>query len=337
MSNAILWKEQKAGKVQCLACSHFCLIEPGDRGICGVRENRDQEMRSLVRNKIAALNLDPIEKKPLFHFLPGTQSLSLGTMGCNMSCSFCQNHSLSQSPRHYRPIEGESFTPEKIISIAGEYQAASISYTYTEPTVFIELVMDIAGPALEKGLKNVIVSNGFQSPDCLREMNGYIHAANIDLKAFSEKFYKDYCGAKLRPVLDNLVRIREMGWWLEITTLIIPGLNDSMDELKKTAGFISRELGPDTPWHISRFHPTFRMTDIHSTPVTTLEKALDTGREQGLKFVYTGNVPGHEAENTFCPGCGKKVVDRMGFYVKHSKVNNMSCALCGEKIAGIWQ
>lgn len=337
MSNAILWRQQKKGRVQCVACSHFCLIEPGDRGICGVRENRNGEMHSLVRNKIAALNLDPIEKKPLFHFLPGSQSLSLGTMGCNLSCSFCQNHSLSQPPRHNKPVEGESITPEKIISIATQYRAASISYTYTEPTVFIELVMDIARPAKEKGLKNIIVSNGFQSPDCLSEMNGYIDAANIDLKSFSEKFHQDFCGAKLKPVLDNLVRIREMGWWLEVTTLIIPGLNDSREELRKIAGFIFRELGPDTPWHISRFHPTFRMTDIHSTPVATLESAYATGLEQGLRFVYTGNVPGHDAENTFCPACKKQVINRMGFSVRHSHVKDMACSFCGEKIAGLWR
>lgn len=337
MSNAILWRPQKNSQIQCLACSHFCLIDPGEGGLCGVRENRDGKMHSLVRNKVAALNVDPIEKKPLFHFLPGTLTLSLGTMGCNLSCSFCQNYSLSQTPRQKKAIEGEDITAEQIIRLAGEYFAASISYTYSEPTVFIELVMDTARPAREKGLKNIIVSNGFQSPDCLKEMNGHIDAANIDLKAFTEKFYQEYCGAKLKPVLKNLVKIREMGWWLEVTTLIIPGLNDSSEELNKMAEFIFTELGPDTPWHISRFHPTFKMTNIHSTPVETLEKAWSIGRDQGLKFVYTGNVPGHEAENTFCTACGKQVVTRMGFEIKSSHVNDMFCSFCGEKIPGVWK
>ncbi len=337
MSNAILWRSQKNGKVQCMACSHFCLIEPGERGLCAVRENRDGEMHTLVRDKVAALNLDPIEKKPLFHFLPGTLTLSLGTMGCNLSCSFCQNHSLSQPPRQYRTVEGESITPDRIIRVAGEYYAASVSYTYSEPTVFIELLMDTARPAKEKGLKNIIVSNGFQSPDCLEEMNGYIDAANIDLKAFTDRFYQEHCGARLKPVLDNLVKIKAMNWWLEVTTLIIPGLNDSDEELEKMAGFIFNELGPDTPWHISRFHPTFRMTDIQSTPVETLERAWTTGKEAGLKYVYTGNVPGHKAENTFCPACQKQVISRMGFEIKRSHVNDMSCSFCGEHIAGIWR
>lgn len=336
MSNAILWRPQKNQKVQCMACSHFCVIDPGERGLCGVRENREGEMHTLVRNKVAALNLDPIEKKPLFHFLPGTLSLSLGTMGCNLSCLFCQNYSLSQSARQNKPIEGETITPDRIISLAGEYFAASISYTYSEPTVFIELVMDTARPAKEKGLKNIIVSNGFQSPDCLREMNGYFDAANIDLKAFTEKFYQEYCGAKLKPVLKNLAKIREMGWWLEVTTLIIPGLNDSRKELKQMAEFIFRELGSDTPWHISRFHPTFKMTNIKSTPIETLENAWEIGREQGLKFVYTGNVPGHRAENTYCPACQKQVIKRTGFEIKSSHIKDQCCSFCGEKISGVW-
>ena len=319
-----------------MACSHFCLIESGERGLCGVRENKGGAMHTLVRDKVVALNVDPVEKKPLFHFLPGTLTLSLGTMGCNLSCSFCQNYTLSQPPRNYMPIEGETVSPERIIRMAGDYYASSISYTYSEPTVFIELVMDTAVPAREKGLKNIIVSNGFQSQQCLREMNGYIDAANIDLKAFSNQFYRDYCGAKLQPVLDNLMAIKEMNWWLEVTTLIIPGLNDSNKEIENMARFIFRQLGPDTPWHLSRFHPTFKMTGIQSTPVETLERAWEAGKEAGLKFVYTGNVPGHEKENTFCPACGKQIINRLGFDIKGSHVNDMSCSFCGVKIPGIW-
>ncbi len=337
MSSAILWKARKHLKVQCISCSHYCLIEPGDRGQCGVRKNIEGEMQTLVGNRVAALNLDPIEKKPLFHFLPGTLTLSLGTMGCNLACTFCQNYSLSQYPKQNRLVEGEPITADRIVSIAGAYYAASISYTYSEPTVFMELVMDIARPAKEKGLKNIIVSNGFQSPDCLREMNGLIDAANIDLKAFKDDFYREYCKADLKPVLNNLIRIREMGWWLEVTTLLIPGLNDSEEELEDMAGFIFKELGADTPWHISRFHPTFKMTSVKSTPVETLERAWTIGREKGIRFVYTGNVPGHKGENTLCPACGKEVITRIGFEIKGYNVNDRFCAYCGETIPGVWK
>ncbi len=320
-----------------MVCSHFCLIEPGRRGICGVRENQDGQMHTFVKNTVAALNLDPVEKKPLFHYQPGTKTLSLGTMGCNFACTFCQNHNLSHTPRERGTIKGDLIAPEGIISIAREYNASSISYTYSEPSIFIELVMDTARHANKEGLGNIIVSNGFQSSDCLKEMYGFINAANIDLKAFSEKFYQEYCGAKLKPVLNNLIKIREMGWWLEVTTLIIPGLNDSREELTSLAGFISRELGPDTPWHISRFHPTFRMMDTPSTPVNTLETAWSIGKEQGLKFVYTGNVPGHEAEHTFCPSCQKKIVSRMGFQSGNISIQSMQCSFCREKIPGVWE
>ena len=336
MTQAILWKPRKNNVVQCRACSHFCLVEPGRRGICGVRENQDGSMHTLVKDRIAALNLDPVEKKPLFHFLPGTSTLSLGTMGCNLSCPFCQNYSLSQPPREYRPVEGERISPRELVDTAEKYRAVSMSYTYSEPTVFIELVMDTARLAREKGLKNIIVSNGFQSPACLREMNGYIDAANIDLKAFTQEFYQQRCGAKLKPVLNNLVRIKEMGWWLEVTTLVIPGLNDTREELGKIAEFIRKELGPDTPWHISRFHPTIRMTEIKATPVQTLEAARNAGLEQGLKFVYTGNAPGHQGESTFCPSCGKVVISRLGFQVRELMLEDGFCSSCKEKLAGIW-
>ncbi|WP_028575600.1 AmmeMemoRadiSam system radical SAM enzyme [Desulfonatronovibrio hydrogenovorans] len=337
MSQAILWRKQKEHKVQCMACSHFCLIEPGEKGLCGVRQNMEGILHSLVRDKLAALNLDPIEKKPLFHFLPGTLTLSLGTMGCNLSCTFCQNYSLSQPPKENQELEGESISPEKIVEMALEYKAASISYTYSEPTIFIELVMDTARLAHKKGLKNIIVSNGYQSPDCLQEMDGFIDAANIDLKAFTDSFYKNYCGARLKPVQNNLVTIKKMGWWLEVTTLIIPGLNDSPDELTRLADFLCHDLGPDTPWHISRFHPTFKMTDRPSTPVETLEMACAIGKKAGLEHVYTGNVPGHRSESTFCPDCQKEVITRMGFQIKKIELENRACPDCKRWIPGIWE
>jgi len=332
---AVLWRPQKDDTVQCMACSHFCLIDPGERGICGVRENREGELFTLVGDNVAALNVDPVEKKPLYHFMPGSLSLSLGTMGCNLSCSFCQNYTLSQPPKEHQFREGQHISTEQLIQTAREYRAESISYTYSEPTVFIELVLRTAQKAHENGMKNIIVSNGFQSPDCLKAMEGLIDAANIDLKAFTASFYRDYCRARLKPVLNNLVKIREMGWWLEVTTLIIPGLNDSKKELEKIAGFIAGRLGVDTPWHISRFHPTFRLTDRKSTPVKTLEEAYQTGKEAGLEYVYTGNVPGHNGENTFCPKCHEKVISRMGFQLREVHLKKGSCTHCGTRIAGV--
>ena len=331
---ALLWKTLKEKKVQCLACCQFCLIEHGERGFCGVRQNNQGELFTLVGDNVAAMNVDPVEKKPLFHFMPGSMTLSLGTMGCNFSCSFCQNYTLSQPPKEHQFREGQPVTPEQLVSTAREYRAGSISYTYSEPTIFIELVLETARLAKEKKLKNIIVSNGFQSPDCLKEMEGLIDAANIDLKAYTESFYRDQCKARLKPVLDNLVKIREMGWWLEVTTLIIPGLNDSPGELKDIAGFIKNNLGAHTPWHISRFHPTFNLTDRQSTPVETIEQAWHTGKEAGLEYVYTGNIPGHDGENTYCPGCGETVVSRLGFQLRNVNIDKGACAGCGREIAG---
>lgn len=337
MSKAILWKPLKDGKVQCRACSHFCSISPGDKGICGVRQNREGELFTLVRDRVAALNVDPIEKKPLFHFMPGSRSLSLGTMGCNMDCAFCQNSTLSQTPKQGKEPEGRSVPPESLVSMALEHEAESISYTYSEPTVFIELTMDTAKAARDKGLKNVIVSNGFESPECLQEMDPFIDAANIDLKAFTADFYRDYCQARLNPVLRNLVEIKRMGWWLEVTTLIITGLNDSEEEIRDMAGFISKELGRDTPWHISRFHPAYKMMDRPSTPVSTIELAFNIGKEAGLDYVYPGNVPGHPFESTYCPECKKKIISRTGFALQELNLQNGACAFCSRQIPGFWK
>ncbi|MFP4168615.1 MAG: AmmeMemoRadiSam system radical SAM enzyme [Desulfonatronovibrionaceae bacterium] len=335
LSEGILYKKIKEGKVQCRMCSHFCLIEPGQRGTCGVRENREGELYTHVRNRVAAANIDPVEKKPLFHFLPGTQTFSIGTMGCNFSCSFCQNSTLSQTPKESGLISGETFSGDKIAEAAVQARAGSVSYTYSEPTVFTELVLDTARLARASGLKNILVSNGFQSPDCLKELGPYIDAANIDLKAFTEDFYRDYCGARLEPVLKTLKKIKELGWWLEITTLVITDLNDSGEELKRIAGFIAEELGSEVPWHISRFHPTYKMTDRPSTPVERLEKAWELGKEAGLQFVYTGNVFGHDGENTYCPSCEQLLVRRTGFSAQNAGLARGKCSKCGHKTAGV--
>ncbi len=335
MHEARLWKPLAGNKVHCRLCSHFCVIDDGGRGKCGVRENRCGRLETLVYGRVAALNLDPVEKKPLFHYKPGTTTLSFATMGCNLACSFCQNHSLSQPPRSGRPAQGRDTTPEQIVEAALDSGARSISYTYSEPTVFFEFMQDTARLAKERDLGNVMVSNGFQSPECLDELAGLIEAANIDLKSFSEDFYREQCGAHLQPVLDNLGRMKAMGWWLEVTTLVIPGLNDSEDELRAIAEFMAADLGPDTPWHVSRFHPDYRLTDRGPTPVATLETAWRVGREAGLRYVYTGNVPGHDGEHTHCPACGATVVRRHGFAVTGSDLDNGACGRCGAAIEGI--
>ncbi len=335
MHPARLWKAMDDSKVHCSLCSHFCHIEPDQLGRCGVRINKDGGLYTLVYDKVAALNVDPVEKKPLYHFYPGTQSFSLGTMGCNLFCSFCQNDTLSQSPKQGGRVSGETVTPEQLVQAAKKYNAHSISYTYSEPTVFFELVQDTGRLAKEESLKNILVSNGFMSPACLNELSETVDAINVDLKAFNERFYEELCGAKLKPVLNNLKTIVKLGWWLEVTTLIVPGWNDSRQELRELTQFIVSELGPDVPWHISRFHPANKMWDCPRTPVDTLEMAYSIGREAGLNYVYLGNVPGTELGNTFCPSCEHQVINRKGFSVYKQKLKGGRCSECGQRIAGV--
>ncbi len=320
------------GKVQCGLCAHFCLIEEGQRGRCGVRENRGGRLFSLVYGKVAAANLDPVEKKPLYHFMHGTRTFSFAAPGCNLSCSFCQNWGLSQPPRENGAIAGQKATPEGLVAAALDRGAASISYTYSEPTVFFEFMADTARLALERGLANILVSNGFASPDAAREMATFIQAANIDLKAFTESFYKEQCGARLAPVLETLKILKGAGVWVEVTTLVIPGLNDGPEELRALASFIATELGRETPWHLSRFHPDYRLLDRPATPVATLEMARDLGRAAGLKYVYVGNVPGNEGNRTRCPNCGTVVIDRVGFAIRGVNLKGGCCGKCGERI-----
>lgn len=334
MHPARLWKPLKNQQVHCRLCSHFCVIDPGDRGRCGVRVNQDGQLFTLVYDRAAAINIDPIEKKPLYHFLPGTSSLSLGTMGCNLGCSFCQNYSLSQPPRQGKAVQGHPVTPELLVQTALDADCRSISYTYSEPTVFFELMQDTARLAKEKGLANVMVSNGFMSPQCLEELAPLMDAANVDLKAFTPQFYEKICQARLEPVKDNLIRIKELGWWLEVTTLVIPGLNDSDQELAAMAAFIAENLGRSTPWHLSRFHPTFELQDRPSTPAATLEKAWAAGKQAGLEYVYLGNVPGDPHNATLCPSCGKEVLTRSGFSVAGRISGQGTCSACGRTISG---
>lgn len=335
MIEAQLWKPAEDDKVRCQLCNHFCLIDPDARGKCGVRENHGGKLMSLSADAVAAMNIDPIEKKPLYHFMPGTTSLSIGTPGCTMACQFCQNFSLSMPPKQGGEVRGERVTPEQIVAAALRYGAASISYTYSEPTVFFELVEPCSKLAIDKGLKNVWVSNGYMSDKCLDRLEHITHAANIDLKAFNDDFYRDICDARLKPVLKNIARIKKMGWWLELTTLLIPGLNDSDEELRAMTAFIRDEVGADTPWHISRFHPTYRLTTRPVTPVESLERAWEIGKQAGLQFVYVGNVPGHASDHTTCPECGCLCLDRSGFTVRRNVVQDGKCPKCGVEIPGV--
>lgn len=334
MQEARLWKGLDDGRVLCQLCSHFCRIDPGEKGICGVRKNEGGTLMTLVYDKIAALGIDPVEKKPLYHYKPGTTTLSFATQGCNFSCGFCQNASLSQPPMQGLEPFGKPYAPEMLVKAALREHAESISYTYSEPTVFFELMQDTARLAHESGLGNIMVSNGFQSANCLAALDGLIDAANIDLKAFSESFYQDVAGASLKPVLKTLKTVREMGWWLEVTTLLIPGLNDTENELKDLCRFIADELGVNTPWHLSRFHPDHRMLDGQATSVAGLERAYVIGKEAGLRYVYIGNVPGHDLTGTCCPGCGAVVYERTDMSLSFSAVADGRCSACGKTIAG---
>ncbi|MFH1490176.1 MAG: AmmeMemoRadiSam system radical SAM enzyme, partial [Pseudomonadota bacterium] len=291
MKEAYLYEKGDNGRVRCLLCSHNCLIKDGGKGICGVRENREGTLFSLVYGKVIARHVDPIEKKPLFHFLPGTDAYSIATVGCNFKCRFCQNADISQMPADHNRIWGEDRTPESLVDEALSTGSASIAYTYTEPTVYYETALDTARLAASKGIKNVFVSNGYMTEACIRDMVPDLHGANIDLKAFNDRFYKEQCGARLAPVLRTLELMKEAGVWLEVTTLLIPGLNDAAEELKNLAGFLAA-LDPGIPWHISRFHPTYRLTDRPPTGPETIHRAREIGYEAGLQYVYTGNLPG---------------------------------------------
>ena len=337
MRDAILYTRGEHGDVICHLCRHGCTIKDGSRGLCGVRENQDGRLVSLVYGKLIAAHVDPIEKKPLFHVLSGSLSYSVATVGCNFSCRFCQNADIAQMPKSgKRQIEGRTASPEQVVGAALESRCRSISFTYTEPTVFFEFALDTAKLAHEKNLKTVFVSNGYMSAAAVDTVAPFLDAANIDLKAFSDDFYRKYCGARLEQVKESIVYLKKKGVFLEITTLVIPGLNDGKDELKALAGFIRDELGPETPWHISRFHPTYRLTDRPVTPLGTLAMARETGLAEGLYYVYTGNVPGDTGENTFCYSCGKKLVERQGYMILEDHRINRSCPDCGTFIHGVY-
>jgi pyruvate formate lyase activating enzyme len=336
LKEALFYHKLDAQKVKCELCPHFCLIADGKRGVCGVRENKAGTLYSLVYGKVVSESVDPIEKKPLFHFLPGSTSYSIATVGCNFRCDFCQNYGISQSPREQHEIAGEDRSPDDIVRAALEEQCRSISYTYTEPTIYFEFAYDCMKPARAKKLKNVFVSNGFMNPPVVKMAQPYLDAANIDLKSFSDETYRKICGGKLAPVLETLKLMKKMKIWLEVTTLVVPGLNDSREELAEIARFIKKELSDDTPWHVTGFYPTYKMLDRPRTPAETLVKAREIGLETGLKYVYAGNLPIKGAEDTRCSKCGQIVIQRSGFEVMENLVKDGKCGLCNGPIAGVW-
>jgi pyruvate formate lyase activating enzyme len=332
---ARLYRQENDGLV-CGLCAHACAIKDGRRGICGVRENRGGVLYSLVYGELVAEHIDPIEKKPMFHFLPGSLSYSISTVGCNFRCLHCQNHSISQAARmSVKEMAGNKRTPEQVVNAALANGCLSISYTYVEPTVFFEFAYDCCVLARRKGLGNVFVSNGFMSEEATRLLVPVLTAINIDIKGFTDDFYKKVCGARLQPVLDTVRLMKELGVWVEITTLLIPGLNDSEDELRRIAAFIAG-VDPAIPWHVTAFYPTYKMTDRSPTPVHSLRKARQIGLDSGLHFVYEGNAPGEGGENTFCPSCRAEIIRRFGFSIRADRMVHSCCPACGTKIEGVW-
>lgn len=321
--------------MRCLLCMHHCEINEGKTGICGVRKNEGGDLYSLNYGKVIAMNIDPIEKKPLFHFIPASQSLSIATVGCNFKCEHCQNYDISQIRGLKGPIPGSDVSPEKVIEAAERSECGSISYTYTEPTIFFEFAMDCARLARERGIKNVFVSNGYASPEAVTEIAPLLDGINIDLKG-DDTFYRRICGAKQQPVLDNIRLMKNLGVWVEVTTLVIPTHNDSDEVLSDIADFIF-SVDPGIPWHVSRFYPTYKLLNVPGTPVQTLKRARDIGIDRGLLFVYEGNVPGESGEDTHCPKCGELLIERQGYRIGKNIVKEGFCPCCKVQINGVWR
>lgn len=346
MKEARLYNKGANSTVDCFLCRHRCHIEDGKRGICNVRKNEGGTLFSIFYAKPIAVAVDPIEKKPLYHFLPGTESFSIATVGCNFQCPFCQNWDISQYGRtDQRPKtedqrqeteDQRQKTPEEIALNAKEYNCKTIAYTYSEPTIFFEYAYDIAITAAKYDIRNVFVTNGFMTREMLDAFHPNLHAANVDLKAFNPKTYKTMMEADLQGVLDTIKYMKELGIWVEVTTLIVTGMNDSAEELKGIAEFIA-SVGREIPWHISRFHPTYKVTDRSPTPTHTLDLAYEIGKKAGLRYVYVGNVAAGDKENTFCYNCGEKLIERTGFYIKNINMDDSKCHKCGSKIDGIFK
>ena len=335
MKEAMIYEALDKNSVRCHLCNHQCMIKEGKRGVCGVRENREGILYSLVYGKLIAENIDPIEKKPMFNFLPGSRAFSIGTVGCNFRCKHCQNYDISQYPQeHGGSIAGRDCTPEDVVDSARSERCESIAYTYNEPTVFFEFALDTAILARKEGIKNVFVSNGYMSAEAVHELAPYLDGINIDLKGFTDKFYKNICGARLEPVLKSIQLMKDAGVWVEVTTLIIPGLNDGDEELLEIVRFI-KSVGKEIPWHVTAFYPVYKMLDRPPTPVETLRRAREIGIREGLRYVYEGNVPGEGGENSFCYACGAILIKRYGMSLTQNRIKDGRCPDCGAEIDGV--
>ena len=333
IKEAMLYKRTKADKVSCFLCSHHCLISDGKFGICNVRENRGGVLYTHAYGELIAQNIDPIEKKPLYHFLPGSRSFSIAAIGCNFQCGFCQNWQISQAEESKAlGLHPEEVKPEDVVRQAKQTGSKSISYTYTEPTIFFEYAYEIGQIAKKEGLLNVFVTNGYMTRKTIQMIQPYLDAANIDLKSFRDDFYGKVCKGKLTPVLKSIELMKRLNIWIEVTTLIVPGQNDSDDELKKIAEFLAG-LDTSIPWHISRFYPQYKMEDLEGTPLEILSNAYDIGKEAGLRYVYLGNVG--QRNNTYCYQCQRLLIERLGFSIKDYRIKEGLCPGCNSSIDGV--
>ncbi len=335
---AFLTKSLSGDTVQCQTCEHFCALKPSEVGKCGVRRNVDGTLYLVVYGEAIAVHVDPIEKKPLFHFMPGGDILSIGTYGCNFRCPFCQNWQMSQARDFddHRDYLGQPAMPQLLIDTCLKNDIPMIAYTYNEPTVFFEYTYDTAKLAHEHGIKNVYVSNGYMSEAALDMIEPYLDGINVDLKAFTETFYRERCQARMEPVKRNIAHIaRETDIWVEVTTLLIPGLNDSDEELEALATWLA-EVDPDMPWHVSAFHPDYHMQDRPRTPRHDLARAYEIGKQAGLHYVYVGNVMDADRESTYCPQCGEKLIQRHWYSLREMWRERGVCPKCDHAIAGVW-
>jgi len=332
----MLYEKAPGGRLHCFLCAHHCRIARGKSGICGVREHREDRLVTRAYGEAVAANVDPIEKKPLYHFLPDTRAFSVGAMGCNFQCGFCQNWEISQPGKRGEPTRaGIRLSPGEIVVQAREQECQSIAYTYTEPTIFFEYAYDTAKIAKNSGLQNVFVTNGYLTREALETVAPLLDACNVDLKSLSDRFYRNICRARLQPVLDSIRVMRDLGIWVEVTTLVVPGGNDAPAELSAIARFLAG-VDPGIPWHISRFHPYYKYVEAPATPIETLRRAYSLGKRAGLRHVYIGNTPG-EASDTLCPSCGTPVIRRHGIDSTYTLLENSACPACSEKIAGVFR
>jgi pyruvate formate lyase activating enzyme len=334
MKEAILYKTLDDDSVHCFLCMHHCRIKPGERGTCGVRENREGALQSLVWGRPIAVNVDPVEKKPLYHFHPGTMTFSLGTAGCNFGCEFCQNAEIAHGPKGRPTLPGYELSPQDAVAQAYARGCPSLSYTYTEPTIFMEYALDTGRAAMEQGLLNIFVSNGFMTAEAREECAPVVDAINVDLKSYDDDFYRNVCGGRLKPVLETIEDFWAKGVWVEVTTMLIPGHNDDDPQLTAIARFL-KGVAPELPWHVSAFRPAHRMMDTAPTSERALLRAREIGRAEGLHYVYIGNVRGEDFGSTFCHSCGSLLVDRKGFVAKLEGLDHGACAHCREPLHGV--